>query len=129
MVDSGAEAGIGGWAESTPPIIATYQARSGLEFTLKLGVERIRAYSLERQAMLRALLRYEGVEPFEPEDPEDHGAFSLIADDAAARICKQAAEKGLTVDSRGRMIRMCPDILNSVADLEAAARILADCQS
>ena len=119
--------GIGGWAESTPPVIATYQARSGLDFTLNLGVDAIRAYSLERQAMLRAILHCEGVPVFEPHDPEAFGAFSLVPCDDAKQVCAKAAEKGLTVDARGSMIRLCPDILNTVEEFEIAARILAEC--
>jgi kynureninase len=119
--------GIGSWAESTPPVIATYQARSGLEFTLELGVDRIRAYGIKRQALLRSTLSGAGVPVFEPSDPEAFGAFSLVPSDDAKQVCLRAAERGVAVDSRGRMIRLCPDVLNSVEEFEVAARILAEC--
>ena len=121
--------GIGGWAESTPPVIATYQARSGLEFTLELGVDRIRAYSLERQALLRSILKDAGVPVFEPSDPTKFGAFSLVPSEDANQVCARAAVQGLTADARGRLIRLCPDILNTEAEFETAARILSGCLS
>lgn len=116
--------GIAGWAESTPPVVATYQALSGLEFTMELGADAIRSYSLERQAMMRDILRYRGVPAIEPEDPDTFGAFSLVKSADPKTVCSIAAMAGLTVDSRGPYIRLCPDILNSVTDFEQAAKVL-----
>jgi len=121
------QAGIGGWAESTPPVVATYQARSGLEFTLEVGVDRLRAYSLERQARLREALRSAGVPVFEPSEPLGYGAFSLVPCEGAKAVCERAAARGLTVDSRGQFIRLCPDVLNSAEEFEEAARVLRSC--
>ncbi|MHB8636030.1 MAG: aminotransferase class V-fold PLP-dependent enzyme [Fimbriimonadaceae bacterium] len=119
--------GIGGWAESTPPVIATYQARSGVTFTLEVGVERVRAYSLERQGLLRSILKEAGLPVFEPDPPEAFGAFSLLRSDDAKQVCEKAAAKGVTVDCRGQMIRVCPDILNHAEEFENAAQIVGEC--
>ena len=43
--------------ESTPPVLTWYQARSGLEFTLAMGVKRLRAYSLKQLDALRGYLK------------------------------------------------------------------------
>ena len=46
-------AGGDAWMESTPPILTWYQARSGQVFTLAIGVQRLRAYSLSQQRTSR----------------------------------------------------------------------------
>ena len=48
--------------ESTPPILTWYQARAGQQLTLALGVARIRAYSLQQQHRLVALLASSGID-------------------------------------------------------------------
>jgi kynureninase len=50
------------WLESTPPVLAPVQALAGLEITLELGVERIRALNLSRKLMLKELLQHNGIE-------------------------------------------------------------------
>ncbi|MFG0306388.1 MAG: aminotransferase class V-fold PLP-dependent enzyme [Phycisphaerales bacterium JB040] len=116
-----------GWLESTPPIVTYYQARSGLELTLALGVERLRAYSLEQQRTLTGLLASEGVETW---DHHPRGAYVLVpvADGfGAARLLKEA---GVNVDARPvggterECVRLCPDILTSAEELERAAGIV-----
>jgi len=42
--------GADGWLDATPAVLPFYQARAGLEFTLAVGVERLRAYSKMQQA-------------------------------------------------------------------------------
>ncbi len=54
-------AGGDAWLESTPAILPFYQARAGLEFTLAVGVERLRQYNLEQQGYLRERLGAAGV--------------------------------------------------------------------
>lgn len=111
------------WLESTPAILPFYQSRAGLQFTLDLGVPRIREHSLMQQAMLRDAFRENGVECFEPDDPHTFGAFSLVPCDDAAGAVKCLKEAGVNVDSRGDKIRFSPDVLNSEDELKEAARI------
>src|ERR1700677_1689148 len=63
--------------ESTPPVLTWYQARSGQEFTLAMGVERLRAYGLKQLDALRGYLTDAGVNTVKGGD-EDHGAFLAI---------------------------------------------------
>ncbi|HEX7055331.1 MAG TPA: aminotransferase class V-fold PLP-dependent enzyme, partial [Burkholderiales bacterium] len=69
------EYGPGGdaWLESTPPVLAPVQALAGLEFTLEMGVERLRAHNLEQKKLLSDLLFRHGVEAVGV--GEDYGAF------------------------------------------------------
>jgi kynureninase len=120
--------GIGGWAESTPPVIASFQARSGLELVLELGVDRIRAYSLEKQAQLRSILSASGITCHDPLNPESFGAFSLVPSSRAKEAVAFLATVGVTADARGQLIRLCPDILNSDAEFEVAAERFSQAQ-
>lgn len=116
--------GIAGWAESTPAVVALYQCRSGLRFTLEAGVDRLRAYSLERQELLREQLARADAPVFHPLDPSGFGAFSLVACDDAEALVESLRDAGITVDARGRFVRFCPDILNSEVEFEAVGEAM-----
>ena len=119
------EFGPGGnaWLESTPPVLAPVQALAGLELTLELGVESLRAYGLAQKRKLSDLLYQKGIEAGGV--GEDHGAFLTVTHSNAAKIAKDLETKGVKVDARGEYLRICPDILNSDAELERAAQQIA----
>jgi kynureninase len=119
-------AGGDAWLEATEPVAVYYQSRSGLELTLALGVDRLRAYSLEQQGFLRERLRERGVEVAEI---GAHGAFTLVpisgpgvvAELKAAGV-NADARPGLSGSGAGRwMLRLCPDMLTTRAELSDAA--------
>jgi kynureninase len=113
-------AGGDGWLESTPPIVTPFQALAGLEITLELGVERLRTHNLEQKALLASLLPdAEGV-------GEDHGAFVTLAHAEATGLAKALERERVKVDARGEYLRVCPDILNTRAELERAAHSLQE---
>jgi kynureninase len=114
------EFGAGGdaWLESTPPVLAPFQALAGLEVTLELGAERIRQYNLDQKALLASLLpRCEGA-------GADHGAFVTIRHPRAGELVAELQRKKITVDARGEHLRICPDILNGAEDLDRAAHAI-----
>jgi kynureninase len=122
--DSGDRAeGGAGWMESTPPVLIPYQARAGLEFTLAIGIERLREYNLRQQATLRQALRKSGVNCHEPDDPTGFGAFTLVPNQQANEAAKRLRSAGVNADARGGFIRFGPDILNSDEELLRAAQI------
>jgi kynureninase len=114
------EFGAGGdaWLESTPPVLACFQALAGLELTLELGVERLRAYSMAQKQMLAELVP--GVEGAD----KHHGAFVALKRPDAAKIAAALEKADVKADARGEYLRLCPDILNSRAELERAAATL-----
>lgn len=115
-------AGAEGWFESTPAVLPFYQARAGLEFTLAMGVERLRAYSLKQQAYLAERLVEGGIAKIGPGLP--HGAFLAISAPKAEAAAALLLEEGVVVDAREDLLRLCPDILNSRQELlEAAGRV------
>lgn len=133
-------AGGDAWLESTPAILPFYQARAGLEFTLAIGIERLRRHNLEQQAYLRDRLTAAGVPvvDLDAKNEPGHGAFLLVpaADWRAAAAALKA--KGLNVDARpaprphtvsgspAGNIRFCPDILTTREEMDRAAKIVAE---
>ena len=108
-------AGGDAWLESTPPVLAPVQALAGLELTLELGVERIREHNLEQKARLVSLLpALEGA-------GAEHGAFVTLKHPGAQVIASKLRERKVKTDARGDYLRICPDFLNTRAELEKAA--------
>ena len=112
-------AGGDAWLESTPPVLAPFQALAGLEITLELGVHRIREHNLAQKAFLKSLL------PLEGED-EDHGAFVTLRNVRAGALAAELEGKGVKTDSRGEYLRICPDYLNNRKELQSAAAQIAE---
>src|SRR5262245_19063586 len=106
------------WLESTPPVLAPFQALAGLELTLELGVERIRVYNLEQKTLLASLLpRCEGA-------GQEHGAFVTLRNPNAVKLAAELEKNNVKVDARGEYLRVCPDILNSAEELDRAAQAI-----
>ena len=109
--------------ESTPPVLTWYQARSGLEFTLAMGVERLRAYGLKQLDALRGYLTDAGVNTIKGGD-EDHGAFLAIRLAKAMDLAAELQREGIICDARGQWLRLCPDCLTRDEELRRAAAAL-----
>lgn len=105
------------WLESTPPVLTPFQAIAGLELTLELGLERIREYNLAQKQLLASFLPVEGA-------GEDHGAFVTLRHPQATKLAQSLDKQGVKTDARGEYLRICPDYLNSRAELERAAASL-----
>lgn len=112
------------WLESTPPVLAPFQALAGLEFTLETGVARIREHSLAQKRALEALLRQQGIEAHGV--AEDHGAFLTVRHPRAGLVAQRLHAAGVTADARGDFLRLCPDLLNSSEELARAAHALRE---
>jgi kynureninase len=118
-------AGGDAFLESTPPVLTYYQARAGQQLTLALGIDRIRAYALDR---LRRLKRYlaEADIPAQGAD-EQHGAFLTIEHAEAASLAQALELRAITTDARGRYLRLSPDYLTTDKALQESATALATC--
>ncbi len=112
--------GAGGdaWLESTPPV----QALAGLEMTLELGVDRLREYSLAQKQLLHDYLARQNVAAAGVGD--DFGAFITVTHPQAEKLAQDLAAHGVVADARGEHLRLCPDILNSEAELAQGAAAL-----
>ncbi|MEL7473889.1 MAG: aminotransferase class V-fold PLP-dependent enzyme [Planctomycetota bacterium] len=120
-------AGGDGWQEGTPALLCMAQALAGLEFTLAVGVERLRAYNLEQRAFLADVLRDAGAEVV---DDEPRGAFLLLPVGDPATACDALRSAGVVADGRhdplGRgHVRLCPDVLTTRDEMQRVAPIVA----
>jgi kynureninase len=116
-----------GWLEGTPAVLCMAQALAGLEFTLAVGVERLRAYSLGQLAFLAGELRDRGVRVI---DDQPRGAFLLLPVDepgaAAGALRRAGVVSDGRPDPRGRgHLRLCPDVLTTRDELSRAAAAIA----
>jgi kynureninase len=108
--------GTQAWMESTPSIAPLYQARSGQQFTLATGVERLRSHSLGVLHRIRELLEPKG--GFVPSDPHQWGGFALWPVQDTKPAVAKLKEKGINVDARQGFVRFGPDVLTSESDLK-----------
>ena len=121
-----AERGEGGdaWLESTPPVIVPYQATPGLEFTLGVGVQRIRNYMAELLAGLRETFLRADLPIFVPQNADDWGSFALVPHAAATELSRRLKEFKVVTDARGDFVRFGPDLLTTHDEIEQAASTL-----
>ena len=115
------------WLEGTPPVLTAYQARAGQIFTLAIGVERLRQYSLTQQRRLVALLEQRGIKALG--GSTDRGAFVVIRFDergAAVRCADALAARGVVTDARGHWLRICPDLLTTEDELQRASAAVGE---
>jgi kynureninase len=117
-------AGGDAWLESTPAVLPFFQARAGQVFTLAVGVARLRAYSLELQGRLVALLAERGIHA--QGGTQDRGAFVVVRQRAARGWAAALAERGIATDARGEWLRLCPDVLTTEVELARAAAALGE---
>ncbi|HEX4022036.1 MAG TPA: aminotransferase class V-fold PLP-dependent enzyme [Acidobacteriaceae bacterium] len=116
-------AGGDAFLESTPSVFSYYQARAGQRFVLAVGVDRLRAYGLDRLRRLKQCLEDVGV-AVEGAD-EDHGAFLTLQHKDAMQLAQILAEKGVHTDARSRWLRLCPDCLTLEEEMHRAAEAVA----
>ena len=109
--------------ESTPAVLSWYQARAGQQFTLGLGVQRLRDYSLDRLRRLKRYLAAHGVAAQGADDA--HGAFLTVEHPSAPALSDALRAHGILTDARDRWLRLCPDCLTLDGALADTASALA----
>lgn len=114
------------WLEATPAPLPLFQARSGLQLVLALGVDRLRRFSLHQLGDLQSLLQERGVACARGGGtPELSGAFLLIPHADASKACDALKAAGVNVDARLGHLRLCPDVVTTRDEMERAAAIIA----
>lgn len=114
-------AGGDAFLEGTPAVLTWYQARSGAEFALEMGVARLREYSLKQLGAMRGYLAEGNVQNVTGGD-ERHGAFLTIRLRRAMEVPVLLDRVGVACDARGERLRICPDCLTRDEELRRAAR-------
>ena len=85
---------------------------------------RIRAYSLQQQQRLIALLSGHGI--VARGGTERHGPFVVVEHARAAQFSEALATRDVITDARGPWLRLCPDIVTTDRELVRAAAMLAE---
>ncbi len=111
-----------GWLEGSPAVLTYYQARAGLAFTLAMGMDRLRAYSLGQLGFLKQALAAHGIESCGAD--ERHGQFLVVPHPRAPELVAALARENIIVDERAGNVRLCPDLLTTREELEQAAQAL-----
>lgn len=109
--------------ESTPATLPFYQARAGLNFTLSIGIDRLRRYSLFQQKQLEDLLQEKDI-PYLGRI-EGRGAFIAIPHPQAQVLADRLEQNNVICDAREGLLRFCPDLLNTREELVIAIEKLA----
>jgi kynureninase len=115
-------AGGDAFLESTPPVLTWYQARSGQQFTLAMGVGRLRDYGRKQLEQLKRYLADAGIDAIGGDD--DHGAFLVVRHANATGIVKKMTKSNVIADARGEWLRLCPDCLTREEELRTAVSVL-----
>jgi kynureninase len=113
--------------ESTPPVLTWYQARAGQQLTLALGVNRIRAYSLDRLDRLKRYLAEANIAATGAD--HHHGAFLTVERPDAPSLARALEQQGVITDARDRWLRLSPDYLTTDSQMREAATTLRTCIS
>jgi kynureninase len=111
--------------EGTPPVLTWYQARSGQQFTLAMGVDRLRAYSQRQARALRGYLADAGVTDVAGGDSA-HGGFVAVRCTEAKAVAQGLEARGIVADARGERVRICPDCLTRDEELRQAAAAVGE---
>jgi selenocysteine lyase/cysteine desulfurase len=107
------------FALGTPAPAAVYAAAAGLDLVLGVGVERIRARTLELTGYLIDRAGEEGYAVRTPVDPARRGAMVTFEVERSKEALHHLLADGVVVDERHGTIRACPHFFSSEDDIEA----------
>jgi kynureninase len=107
------------FALGTPAPTAIYAAAAGLELILRVGVDRIRARTLELTGYAIERAAQEGYPIRTPTAPERRGAMVAFEVDRSKDALHHLLERDVIVDERHGALRICPHFFSSEDDLDA----------
>jgi kynureninase len=105
----------------TPNVPGLYAATAGYDVIEEVGVERIRARSLEQTTLLIRLLDEAGLEVVSPRDPAKRGGTVVVRVPDPDGVCAELAALGTICDSRPEVgLRLGPHFFNTDEELHQA---------
>jgi kynureninase len=111
----------------TPNVPALYAATAGYDVIEEVGVERIRARSLEQTALLIRLLEEAGLEIVSPRDPAKRGGTVVVRVPDPDGVCAELAARQVICDSRPEVgLRLGPHFFNTDDELRFAVDQIAE---
>jgi kynureninase len=106
-------------ALGTPSPAAVFAAAAGLEIITEVGVDRIRARTLELTAYTIARTEAEGYRVRTPHEPARRGALVAFEVPESKKVLEELLDAGVIVDERHGALRICPHFYTSEDDLDA----------
>ena len=104
----------------TPAVPALYAAEAGYEIVAEIGVERIRARSMQQTARLIELAEAEGWRINAPRDPARRAGSVILDVPQSAAVTQELLRRNFLVDHRpGAGIRLGPHFYNTDEELDA----------
>ncbi|MEZ5497927.1 MAG: aminotransferase class V-fold PLP-dependent enzyme [Steroidobacteraceae bacterium] len=113
----------------TPPVVAGYVARAGLDVIQGAGLAAIELRVRELTAEVKDEARRCGYRMLTPSDAADHGAMIAVASHDPSKLVAALASENVTVTSRGGAIRIAMHAYNNSVDIEKAFKALHKHQS
>ena len=120
-------AGAWRFLTGTPNVPALYAATAGYDVVEEVGVERIRARSVEQTALLVKLLDEAGLEVVGTRDPDRRGGTVVVRVPEPDAVNDELAARGILCDSRPEVgLRLGPHFYNSDDELRSAVGQIAE---
>ena len=111
----------------TPNVPALYAATAGYDVVEDVGVERIRARSVEQTALLISLLDAAGLEVVSPREPHRRGGTVVVRVPDSDAVNAELAARGILCDSRPEVgVRLGPHFYNTDDELRFAVEQIAE---
>jgi kynureninase len=111
----------------TPNVPALYAATAGYDVIEEIGVERIRARSVEQTTLLIELLEAAGFDPGSPREPELRGGTVVVKTPEFEAVNAELAARGVLVDSRPETgLRLGPHFFNTDDELGFTVEQIAE---
>ncbi|MDQ2909688.1 MAG: aminotransferase class V-fold PLP-dependent enzyme [Actinomycetota bacterium] len=111
----------------TPNVPALYAATAGYDVIEEVGVERIRARSVEQTALLVELLEGAGYEVGSPRDPTRRGGTVVVRTPGFERVGEELAARSILCDYRPDVgLRLGPHFFNTDDELRFAVEQIAE---
>jgi len=111
----------------TPNVPALYAATAGYDVIEEIGVERIRARSLEQTTLLIELLEEAGFEPGSPRQPARRGGTVVVKTPDFEAVNQELSARGVLCDCRPETgLRLGPHFYNTDDELRFAVEQIAE---
>jgi kynureninase len=111
----------------TPNVPALYAATAGYDVVEEVGVERIRARSVEQTSLLLELLAEAGLESDSPREPARRGGTVVVRVPELERVGPELVARGVLCDWRPEVgVRLGPHFFNSDDELRFAVEQIGE---
>ncbi|MHB9144609.1 MAG: aminotransferase class V-fold PLP-dependent enzyme [Symbiobacteriia bacterium] len=110
----------------TPPILAAYASRPGMQMLAQVGVPRIQAHVQALSRLAYDVAGGYGLDIASPRDVTQKAATVAIRVPDSHAVEMRLKEQGILVAARGPVVRIAPHFYNTTDEVGAAVRAVAE---